>query len=56
MEQKTSLMQILSGLMMFGVSTLLGLLGKPTEMGLAIAAGALGFAFSHIDIIEMLKE
>jgi len=55
MEQKASLMQILSGLMLFGVSTLLGLLGKPTEMGLAIAAGALGFAFSNIEIIEMLK-
>jgi len=55
MGKKASLMQFLSGLMMFGVSTLLGLLDKPTEMGLAIAAGALGFAFGNIEIIEMLK-
>ena len=41
--------------MLFGVSTWLGFLGKPTEMGLAIAAGSLGFVFNNIDRIAKVK-
>ena len=32
-----------------------GLLGKPTEMGLSILAGALSLAFSNIDKISKFK-
>lgn len=37
------------------VSSTLGFLGKPTEMGLAIVAGALGLAFSNIDKLSKFK-
>jgi hypothetical protein len=37
------------------VSSALGFLGKPTEMGLAIIAGALGLAFSNIDKLSKFK-
>ena len=49
------ILPILSGLMLFGVSTGLGFLGKPTEMGLAIAAGSLGFVFSNFDMLVKVK-
>jgi len=45
----------MSSATLFGVSTLLGLLGKPTEMGLAIIAGAIGLAFTNIDKISKFK-
>jgi predicted transcriptional regulator len=41
--------------MLFGVSTCLGFLGKPTEMGLAIVAGSLGFIFSNFEILAKIK-
>lgn len=55
MESKTKILPALSGLMLFGISTCLGFLGKPTEMGLAIAAGSLGFVFSNFDILVKVK-
>ena len=41
--------------MLLGISTAYGFIGKPTEMGLAIIAGALGLAFSNIDRISRFK-
>jgi predicted transcriptional regulator len=55
MVQKSKVLPILSGLMLFGVSTWLGFLGRPTEMGLAVAAGALGFLFSNMDRIVKIR-
>jgi hypothetical protein len=37
------------------VSSVLAFLGKPTEMGLAILAGAIGLAFANIDKIRKFK-
>lgn len=50
-----TLLNILSVLMLFGVSTFLGFFDKATEMGLAIVAGALGLAFANIDKIHKFK-
>jgi len=50
-----SILAILSGITLFGVSGALAFLGRPTEMGLAILAGAIGFAFSNIDKISRFK-
>ncbi len=55
MKPKIKLLPVLSGLMLYGVSTWLGVLGKPTEMALAIAAGSLGFVFSNIDRFIKVK-
>lgn len=55
MEPEMPILPVLSGLMLFGVSTWLGFLGKPTEMGLAIAAGSLGFVFSNFDRLVKIK-
>lgn len=38
-----------SAIVLLVVSCCLGYMGQPTEMGLAILAGALGLAFSNID-------
>ena len=46
---------ITSGVMLFGISTLFGILGRPAEMGLAVVAGALGLAFANIDKISRFK-
>lgn len=54
MELK-KILPILSCLMLFGVSTCLGFLDKPTEMALAIAAGSLGFVFSNFDMLVKVK-
>ena len=42
-------------IVLLGVSTVLGFLGMPTEMGIAVLAGALGLAFSNIDKISKFK-
>ncbi len=47
--------QIASFVILLGVSSILGFMGNPTEMGLAILAGALGLAFSNIDKISKFK-
>jgi len=49
------IIQLASYLVLLGASLLLGLLGKPTEMGLAIAAGSIGLAFANIDKIRRFK-
>lgn len=46
---------VLSFAVLLLVSSALGFLGKPTEMGLAIIAGALGLAFSNIDKLSKFK-
>ncbi|KFK97195.1 MULTISPECIES: hypothetical protein [unclassified Serratia (in: enterobacteria)] len=45
----------LSVLVLFGLSSLMALLGRPAEMALAIVAGAIGLAFSNIDKLESFK-
>lgn len=52
---KKNIFPITSGFVLLGISTALGFLGKPTEMGLAITAGALGLAFSNIDKFKTFK-
>jgi hypothetical protein len=44
-----------SFLVLLVASSALGFMGKPTEMGLAIIAGALGLAFSNIDKLSKFK-
>lgn len=46
------LMKLLSAIVLLIVSTWFGYLGLPSQMGLAILAGALGLAFSNIDKIS----
>jgi len=47
--------QIVSYLVLLGGSLAFGFLGRPTEMGIAVLAGALGLAFSNIDKIARFK-
>lgn len=47
--------QIASFVVLLGGSLVLGFLGRPTEMGIAVLAGALGLAFSNIDKIARFK-
>ncbi len=49
------LLPIISSVVLFGVSTILGFCGKPVEMGLAIVAGSIGLAFSNIDKIKKFE-
>ncbi len=44
-----SIIQFLSAVVLLGISVCFGFMSKPTEMGLAILAGALGLAFSNLD-------
>lgn len=46
---------VFSFVVLLVVSSALGFLGKPTEMGLAIIAGALGLAFSNINKLAKFK-
>lgn len=50
-----TLLSVMSSLSLFGISSVLGFLDKPTEMGLSILAGSLGFAFVNIDKISKFK-
>lgn len=47
--------QVASFVVLLGGSTLLGTMGRPTEMGIAVLAGALGLAFSNLDKIARFK-
>ncbi len=47
-----TILTVCSAVILLGVSTALGIMSMPTEMGLAILAGALGMAFSNIDKIS----
>ena len=49
------LSQIASFIVLLIGSLVLGLLGKSTEMGLAVVAGAIGLAFTNIDKIAHFK-
>ncbi|MDZ7686942.1 MAG: hypothetical protein U5O39_19965 [Gammaproteobacteria bacterium] len=46
-----TILTVVSVLVLLGVSSAFGFLSMPTEMGLAIVAGALGLAFANIDKI-----
>jgi hypothetical protein len=48
-------MQAASFVVLLGVSTVLGVLGQPTEMGIAVTAGVLGLVFSNLDKIARFK-
>lgn len=48
-------LQVLSVIVLLGVSSVLGFLSLTTEMGLAILAGAIGLAFSNIDKISSFE-
>jgi len=52
---KNKILPVFSSLMLFGISTILGFYGKPVEMGLAIVAGSIGFAFSNINKIRKFE-
>ena len=52
---KNKILPIASGVVLLGATTILGFLGKPTEMGLALVAGAIGLAFSNLDKISEFK-
>ena len=45
----------MSAIVLLIVSSVLGFMSMPTEMGLAILSGALGMAFSNIDKISEFK-
>lgn len=49
------LLNLASGAVLLIVTSVLAFLGKPTEMGLAILAGAIGLAFANIDRIRKFK-
>jgi len=49
------ILPVTSSIVLFGVSTVLGFLDKPVEMGLAIVAGSIGLAFSNIDKIKKFE-
>ncbi len=55
MNQLSTVLMALSGGVLLIVSSLLGFMSMPAEMGLAILAGALGLAFSNIDKISEFK-
>jgi hypothetical protein len=46
---------VIASILMFGAAVMFGLLGKPTEMGLIIAAGAVAISFLNIDRIQRFK-
>ncbi|CAM8662101.1 hypothetical protein MCEMIEM13_01801 [Comamonadaceae bacterium] len=45
----------IASILMMGLALLFGLLGKPTEMGLMIVAGAIAISFLNIDRIQRFK-
>lgn len=45
----------IASILMVGLAMMFGLLGKPTEMGLIIAAGAIAISFLNIDRIQRFK-
>ncbi len=47
--------QIVGYVVLLGVSTTLGFMGRPAEMGLAIIAGAIALAFSDLDKFSRIK-
>ena len=55
MPNLNNIIQFSSAVVLLIISSALAFAGKPTEMGLAIAAGALGLAFSNIDKISKFK-
>ncbi len=49
------IMQVCSFVVLLLGSTLFGVFGKPTEMGLAIVAGCLSLAFANLDKVAKFK-
>jgi hypothetical protein len=54
-RQMNFLNKFLTALFILGPGTMFGLMNKPTEMGIAIVAGALTVAFFNIDKFERFK-
>jgi hypothetical protein len=52
---KGKLITILGGLLTLGLAVMFGVMGKPTEMGIIVVAGAIGLAFLNIDKIQRFK-
>jgi len=52
---KNSWVTVLASAVMVSLAMWLGLLGKPTEMGLIIVAGSIAIAFLNIDRIQRFK-
>ena len=50
-----AIFQILSVVVLLGVSTCMAFKGMPTEMGIAVVAGALGFALSNLEKFSKIK-
>lgn len=50
-----AIFQIFSVVVLLGVSTCMAFKGMPTEMGIAVVAGALGFAFSNLEKFSKIK-
>ncbi len=55
MKYVNIILNIAAFVVLFILSFILGLLGKPTEMGLAILSGAIGLSFLNIDKIKSFK-
>lgn len=52
---KNTWITVAASLLMLTLAMVLGVLGKPTEMGLIIVAGAISIAFLNIDRIQRFK-
>lgn len=52
---KSTLVTIIGSLLTVGLAVMFGLMGKPTEMGIIVVAGAIGLAFVNIDKIQRFK-
>jgi len=55
MQIMNRILNLIAFTVLFGVSLVFGLLGKATEMGLAILAGVLGLAFLNLDKLKRFK-
>lgn len=52
---KSNLTTIIASSITLGLAVMFGVLGKPTEMGIIVVAGAIGLAFLNIDKIQRFK-
>lgn len=48
-------MTIIGNLLILGLAVMFGIMGKPTEMGIIVVAGAIAVAFLNIDKIQKFK-
>lgn len=52
---KNTLITIAGSLLTVGLAVMFGVMGKPTEMGIIVVAGAISLAFINIDKIQRFK-